>query len=66
MPGLFTSEMLPPALQDMIKDMPEDKKKVFLDLYMQNMLSNETQGTDVAPQTLPTPQPAASNLSLKF
>jgi len=66
MPGLFTSEMLPPALQEMLKDMPEDKKKAFLDLYMENMLSNETRGTNVAPQTLPTPQAATPNLNLKF
>ncbi len=49
MSGLFTEEMLPQTLKDLLKDMPEDKKAAFIDIYMKNMMLNSTQGTNVPP-----------------
>ena len=64
MPGLFSAEMLPPELQDMIKDMSPEKKEAFLKMYMENMLGNSTQGTDVPPVSPVNTKPL--NLDVQF
>lgn len=58
--SMLSESLLPPAVQDLVKDMDPDTKKKFIDFYLENVALNTQAGQEVA--DLPTPEAPAVNI----